>query len=655
MTATARVVVTAPASGHGKTAVSIGLLAALRARGVTVAGFKIGPDFVDAAYLGLAGGRPGRNLDPRLTGPGLLGPLFRHGSSGTSVAVIEGTQGMFDIASAHQDARSTAQVAADLGAPLILVVDVAQTGQSVAALVRGFRDHQPGSRLGGVILNRVLSGHHEHVLRQAIDQVGVPVLGVLPRRAVSTATALLPGRRHGLVPVVHGGLDAIRAVHRLGAAVAEFVDLNAVVALARSARDFGGTTWSPPQSWSPVPSGDSRPSAPDSRPSAPESGRPVIAVAGGAVFGYGYPEAAELLTAAGAQVVTFDPLRDSHLPPGAAGLVVGGGLPEEYLDQLAGNTDLARDVIRLVAEGGPVVAEGAGLAWLCRRYEGAQMCGVIDAVARDTDMLVTGYRVATAPTGSALMAPGELAVGHKCHRFVVEPRSGRGRPPTGAAWEWAGRPEGFAQRALHASALSLHWAAVPAVAARLVRLAAAAGRQPRRDPAAVTVVLPAGGAGSAGSPTVRLPASRGESGAGDSAALTTVLAANGSPAAAGSGSGPALSAGSPAVAGSGSGPATPSGDRAGVEGDSPATSPGSATAAGSATAGGSVTSAGSATAGGSATSAGSVTAAGPATGDGSTDADGSGPDGRTGAADRPSGPDRAASPVDTEVRAPVAE
>src|SRR5256885_12804307 len=185
MTAVPRVVIAAPSSGHGKTAVAVGLLAALRERGLRPAGFKIGPDYVDAAYLGLAAARAGRTLDPRLVGAATVAPLFAHGCAGSDVAVVEGTMGLYDGLAGRTDAESTAQISGLLRAPVVLVVDVGAMGQSVAALVHGFRAYDELLWLGGVILNRVASSRHEQLLREALDDIGVPVLGA-PRRGALT-------------------------------------------------------------------------------------------------------------------------------------------------------------------------------------------------------------------------------------------------------------------------------------------------------------------------------------------------------------------------------------------------------------------------------------------------------------------------------------
>ncbi len=192
----ARLVVAAPASGHGKTTVATGLMAALRERGLTVSGHKVGPDYIDPGYHSLATGRPGRNLDPVLCGADRIAPLFAHGAAGAGIAVIEGVMGLFDGRGSTAEG-STAHVARLLGAPVVLVVDAAAQGRSVAALVSGFAAYDPQVRLAGVILNRVGSARHEEILRDALAGIGMPVVGALRR---DDAVAV-PSRHLGLVPV----------------------------------------------------------------------------------------------------------------------------------------------------------------------------------------------------------------------------------------------------------------------------------------------------------------------------------------------------------------------------------------------------------------------------------------------------------------------
>ncbi|WP_343871461.1 cobyrinate a,c-diamide synthase, partial [Dactylosporangium roseum] len=505
-----RLVISAPSSGHGKTAVSVGLLAALSARGYRAAGFKIGPDHVDAAYLGLAAGRPGRNLDPRMVGAKRMGPLFAHGAGSLDIAVVEGTMGLFDGLAGRTDSESTAQISGLLRAPVILVVDVGAMGQSVAALVHGFRAYDELLWLGGVILNRVASTRHEQLLREALDDIGVPVLGALRRHAltdIGDAGAPLPSRHHGVAPVVHHNLDAVRAVRRLGEVIAGAVDIDRTMALARSAPRLTADPWNAEAE---IVAASTSDAAIASIAAMRIGRRPVVGVA------FAYPETAELLLAAGADVVPFDPLRDETLPEGVDGLVIGAALPESYAEELTFNGRLRAAVAAHAAAGKPIAAEGTGLVWLCRDFNGRPMCGVVDASARETDLVVLGYREATARSSSVLLPIGTQVVGHKMHRTTITPRAGL-QP----AWTWAGGPaEGFVQRGVHASYLGLHWAGHPSIASRFVAGASATaapapGRwtTPSADPygrpssAIPTAQVPAGHVPAARAvPTAQVPA-----------------------------------------------------------------------------------------------------------------------------------------------------
>ena len=380
-----------------------------------------------------------------LCGEGLIGPLFAHGAAGADVAVVEGVMGLFD-GRGHTEEGSTAHVARLLDAPVLLVVDCSGQGRSVAAVVHGFREFDPRVRIGGVVLNRVGTPRHEALLRAALAAIGVPVLGALYRQD-SLAT---PSRHLGLVPAAERSAEAVASVDALAAAVGAALDLDAVLALARTAPPLATTAWLPPVHT--------------------PARRPVIAVAGGRAFTFGYAEHAELLTAAGADVVTVDPLRDERLPEGCAGLVIGGGFPEVHADELAANEPLRAAVAALAASGAPVAAECAGLLYLGRELDGRPMCGVLDAKARMTPRLTLGYRSAVAATDSVLAARGAALTGHEFHRTVVEPAA------EAPAWRWDGGgvevAEGFVQAGVHASYLHLHWAGSPSIARRLVEAAA---------------------------------------------------------------------------------------------------------------------------------------------------------------------------------------
>ncbi|MCF7549844.1 cobyrinate a,c-diamide synthase [Pseudonocardia sp. WMMC193] len=436
---TRALVIAAPASGSGKTTVATGLMAALTRRGTAVAPFKIGPDYIDPGYHGLAAGRPGRNLDPVLVGAERIGPLVRHGSAGCAVAVVEGVMGLFD-GRVSDGAGSTAQVAGLIGAPVVLVVDCRGQSRSLAALLHGFRSFDPGTTVAGVILNRVGSPRHEEVLRAACDEVGLPVLGALPRRAALA----VPSRHLGLVTAVEHGPAALAAVDAMAELVAAHVDLDAVLALAEPLPQ--GETWDPA-------------AALDTR-----VGRPVVAVLGGPAFSFGYAEHPELLAAAGAEVVIVDPLRDETLPAGTGGLVLPGGFPEEHVAALGANEKLLLAIRELAAAGAPVRAECGGLLYLCRELDGVPLVGALDATAAMTGRLTLGYRDAVALSGSTGFAAGERVPGHEFHHCAVTPRGG-----ATPAWGWRGaEPEGFVVGGVHASFLHTHPAGHPGSVARFV-------------------------------------------------------------------------------------------------------------------------------------------------------------------------------------------
>ncbi|MGW8456086.1 cobyrinate a,c-diamide synthase [Streptomyces niveus] len=443
-----RLVIAAPASGSGKTTVATGLMALLAARGLAVSPHKVGPDYIDAGYHALATGRPGRNLDAYLCGTELIGPLFAHGAAGCDVAVVEGVMGLYDGAAGQGELASTAQVAKLLRAPVVLVVDASSQSRSVAALVHGFASWDPEVRIGGVILNKVGSDRHEALLREALDESGVPVLGAL-RRAAEIET---PSRHLGLVPVAERRAEAVDVVRGLAERVRAGCDVEGLLRLARSAPPLEAEAWDA--------GGAVRGTGGGAR------GGPVVAVAGGAAFTFSYSEHAELLRAAGADVVVFDPLRDEQLPPGTRGVVIGGGFPEVYAAELGANEPLRKAVAELARSGAPVAAECAGLLYLARSLDGAPMCGVLDADARMSERLTLGYREAVAVGDSVLAAAGTRLRGHEFHRTVLEP--GAGAAPAWGLVRPERRVEGFVQRGVHASYLHTHWAAAPAMAQRFV-------------------------------------------------------------------------------------------------------------------------------------------------------------------------------------------
>ncbi|HEX6470770.1 MAG TPA: cobyrinate a,c-diamide synthase [Streptosporangiaceae bacterium] len=458
-----RLVVAAPASGSGKTTVATGLMAALARRGLAVSPHKVGPDYIDPGYHALATGRPGRNLDPWLTGEELVAPLLAHGARGADVAVIEGVMGLYDGAAGHGDFASTAHVAGLVDAPILLVVDASAVGRSIAAIVHGLRTFGD-VRIGGVVLNRVGSDRHAEICRAAIGELGLPVLGTLRRRD----DVVTPSRHLGLVPAAERRADATDAVDRLAALIGACCDLEGILALAGTAPPLAAEAWDPVTAVHGTRPADGQAADPvaavhGTRSADGLAADPVVAVAGGAAFTFGYAETAELLAAAGARVARFDPLRDEALPAGTRGLVIGGGFPEMYAAELSANEPL-RAEIGALGNAAPIYAECAGLLYLARSLDGAPMCGLIDAAATMTPALTLGYRSAVAVSASVVARGGERVRGHEFHRTTVTP--GHGTP---AAWQWSTRgPEGFVLGNRLASYLHLHWARSPQMAERFV-------------------------------------------------------------------------------------------------------------------------------------------------------------------------------------------
>jgi cobyrinic acid a,c-diamide synthase len=414
-------------------------MAALRGRGQRVAPAKVGPDFIDPGYHALACGRPGRNLDAWMCGPELIGPLAGRAASGADLLIIEGVMGLFDGA-ADGTPSSTADVALLLDAPILLVIDCSAQAGSVAALVHGFATFEPRLQVAGVVLNRLASAGHERMVREALASMPtpVPVVGALHR----DERLGWRDRHLGLVPVAERPREVAAALEALAASIRTSCDLEAIEALARSAR---------PMEVADV-------------PTPRRSGRARVAIAGGKAFTFAYPDNAEALAAAGAEIVEFDPFVDARLPERIDALVVGGGFPEVMAEELSANTPQLEDVGRQVGAGLRVWAECGGLLWLARSLDGHPMAGVLDADAVMTNRLTLGYRTVECRVETPLGAPGTRLRGHEFHYSTLE--------PAGDALNLGERWAGFATPDLLASYVHVHLAGQPHLAEAFVRRAA---------------------------------------------------------------------------------------------------------------------------------------------------------------------------------------
>jgi len=372
-----RWLVSAAHRSSGKTTVSIGLCAALRRRGLKVQPFKKGPDYIDPMWLGLAAGRPCRNLDPYLSDPDELEASFMRHAARADASLVEGNLGLHD-GMAADGSDSNAALARRLGLPVVLVLDTRGTARGIAPLVLGYQAFDPGLRIAGVVLNRVGGTRHESRLRDAIERyTDVPVLGAIaedPRLAIVE-------RHLGLVPSNEAD-EATRVVATIADAVSAGVDVDALLA-AVAPRSADGEPGRGELAGSPAVPMPASPTAPTGAGSGVR-----IGIAQDEAFGFYYADDLEALQAAGAELVRFDTLRDA-VPPDVDGLFIGGGFPEALAARLSANVALRRALCERIDAGLPVYAECGGLMYLARsiswRGEHHEMVGAIpaDVVMRD--------------------------------------------------------------------------------------------------------------------------------------------------------------------------------------------------------------------------------------------------------------------------------
>jgi cobyrinic acid a,c-diamide synthase len=346
------IIISAPHSGSGKTTVTLGIMACLKRRGLRVAPFKVGPDFIDPGYHRLVTGRPSVNLDGWMCSADFVLDTFcRHGED-ADIAVIEGVMGLFDGISGKQDAGSTAQIAKMIGAPVILVVDARSQARSAAALVKGFAEFDPAVRVAGVVFNNVGSDSHARILREAVESLGsgVKVVGCLPRDEILQ----IPSRHLGLMTIEENPLPE-EFINHLVEVIWDNLDLGLLWAAGTSQ----GVEQSLPFTGGQICTIDNVVKSADLVPT-------LIAVARDEAFCFVYEDNLRLLRGEGAKIVEFSPLRDERLPEGISGVYLPGGYPEIFADTLAENTAMKAELRKMIDGGMPVYAECGGFIYLTK-------------------------------------------------------------------------------------------------------------------------------------------------------------------------------------------------------------------------------------------------------------------------------------------------
>ncbi len=462
-----RLLVAGTGSGVGKTLLTAGLIGALRRRGLVVQPFKCGPDYIDPGYHSRAAGRPCRTLDTWMLDDAQTRAGFVRGCAGADIAVIEGVMGLFDGAGYDTAQGSAAQIAALLGAPVLLVMSIAGSARSAAAVALGFARFDPALPVAAVALNFAGSAGHAQGCGGAVAAAtGLPVLGWLPR----DAALRVPERHLGLLTA--GEAANLNDVLEAAAdAVAAGFDLDALLALAAQAPDL--------------------PEVPLAVPVVAGPAAPVLAVARDAAFCFYYPDSLELLEAAGARLAFFSPVAGERLPEGAGGVYLGGGYPELHAAALAANTGLWDDLHALHARGAPILAECGGFMALTEALvdtDGVRhrMAGLVPGVARMTTRLASlGHREATAVCDTLLADAGTTLRGHEFRYSVWDADEA-----TAPAWRLRGTRAGaadtvagHAEGGLLASYLHVHLGQSPGLAHRVVARLQGSRPGPCRGPA----------------------------------------------------------------------------------------------------------------------------------------------------------------------------
>ena len=389
-----RLVIGAPQGRSGKTTVTLALVGALAARALIVQPFKKGPDYIDPSWLTAAAQRPARNLDPFMLDDDALISSLARGARDADIAIVEGNHGLFDSLD-DEGKGSTAALARLLRAPILLVVDAARMGRSVAALVEGYQYFEPDTQIAGVILNNVAHARHAAKLQSAVEaHCGIPVLGMLPR----DETLAIADRHLGLIPRGEYDTRARAPLEAMRRAAEEFFNLDAILELANTAPGL------------------------DAKQDSISPRAPRICCVGiirDAAFTFYYPENLEALEDAGAELVLIDALRDTNLPDVDA-LYIGGGFPEVFAAELEANASLRADLRTAIEDDLPVYAECGGLMYLARSLSwNDKTYAMVGALPCDVEIMDApqghGYVEARVVGDNPFFARDTILRGHEYH------------------------------------------------------------------------------------------------------------------------------------------------------------------------------------------------------------------------------------------------
>jgi cobyrinic acid a,c-diamide synthase len=397
------IIIAAPVSGSGKTTVTIGLMECLKRRGLKVAPFKVGPDFIDPGYHRIVTGRPSLNLDGWMCQPQAVREMYAEHSAGADIAVIEGVMGLFDGVSGRSDEGSTAQIARLTGSVVFLVIDAKGYARSIAPLVKGFAEFDPEVRIGGVIFNNVSSENHARILKEAVESAvpSLRVVGCIHR----DHRLQIPSRHLGLLTAEENELPTDFLDH-LVEVIRRSVDIGMLWAIAGAGDVFELSV-----------------------PGEPAPSDVKIAVACDRAFCFVYESNLKLLRQAGAELVEFSPLADKSLPVGISGIYLPGGYPEAHGAGLSANIAMKEAINGAIENGMPTYAECGGFIYLTSGVsedgeEGSPFHEFAGIFPVATTMLkqrkALGYREIKLRSDSILGGKGAIARGHEFHYSQIE-------------------------------------------------------------------------------------------------------------------------------------------------------------------------------------------------------------------------------------------
>ena len=439
-------IISAPSSNSGKTLLSLVLTAWARSRNISIQPFKIGPDYLDSQYLSLISGRECRNLDLILSNKKLVRESFENFRTTAELSLIEGVMGLFDGIGATEEG-STASVAKFLNLPVVLVIDSCGQAASLAALVNGFKKHDPQIHIAGVVLNKISTNRHKELLKEVLSQIGTKFLGSLPKDPFLS----LPSKNLGLTPARQ--INDIKVRMELWASIAEkSLDIKSFQKLLETPLSSKNTKNSfyflkkENSNLSPCP----------------------IAVAKDSAFHFLYPETKDCLESLNMPVINWSPLNDEHFPKEAKGLIIPGGFPEEYAEELE-NCKKSLNDIRNIFGKLPIYAECGGMLLLGKSLathnnKVYSMAGILPIHARKGPLKV-GYRKTKGLGNSFIINKSEEFIGHEFHRWEIEIEMNKLnlKNKIKPAWEIQGWnikkfQEGWSNKKLHASWIHLNWA-----------------------------------------------------------------------------------------------------------------------------------------------------------------------------------------------------